>query len=357
MSKAKKYKKLTYCSDYDKHTVPIFNACAGSRTVPLLKTLMSSYCMNNCKFCPFRCNRKYSRERWEPQELADVTLNLLKKRKIEGLFLSSSVEKDPDLTVEKQVQTAEILRKKGFKEYIHLRLMPGVSKDLIKRSALLADRVGINIELPDKSHYEDMKLFLHFKQDILKRIKWLAKEVKKAQKFDKCSAGLDSQIVVGASDEKDKEIIKISDMLYNELNARRVYYSAFHPVKNTPLENKKPENPWREYRLYQSSFLLRDYGMTKKDFVFEESGNLNLKQDPKFVMAKQNELNIDVNEANFNELIKIPGVGLKSAKNIINKRPIKNIHNLKACGVILKRAQPFIELHGIHQTHLSKWLS
>lgn len=355
MSKKEKFKKLTYYSGYDKHTIPIFNACAGNRTVPLLKTLMSSYCMNNCKFCHFRCSRRISRERWKPNELADVTFNLWKKRKIQGLFLSSSVEKDPDSTVEQQIETAEILRKKGFKEYIHLRLMPGVSKDLVKRSVLISDRVGINIEMPDKEHYEDMKLFLHFKQDILKRLKWLAEEIKKAQEFGKCSAGLDSQIIVGASDETDKEIIRISDMIYNKLNAQRIYYSGFKPVRHTPLEKKKPVDPWREYRLYQSSFLLRDYGITKNDFVFNENENLNLKEDPKFTMAKQNELNIDINEATFNELIKIPGVGLKSAKNIIEKKPIKNVQDLKSCGVILKRAQPFIELHGIHQTHLSKW--
>jgi len=357
MFKRKKYEKLTYYSGYDKHTVPIFKASAGNRKVPLLKTLMSSYCKNDCKFCPFRCNRRIFRERWEPNELAQITINLWKMKKIQGLFLSSSVEKDPDSIVEKQLETVEILRKKGFDQYIHVRLMPGVSRDLIKRSVLLSDRVGINIELPKKEYYEDMKLFLQFKQDIFKRLRWLSREIQKAQKVGKCSAGLDSQMIVGASDETDKEIIEMSDILYNEFKARRVYYSAFEPIKNTPLEKKKPENPWREYRLYQASFLLRDYGFRKRDFIFDENNNFNLKQDPKFIIAKHNDLNIDINSADFNDLIKIPGIGLKTAENIINKRPIKNISDLKNCGVILKKAYPFIELNKMRQLHLTKWLN
>jgi len=164
-------------------------------------------------------------------------------------------------------------------------------------------------------------------------------------------------MVVGASDETDKEIIEMSDWLYHELNAQRVYYSSFDPVKNTPLENKKPENPWREYRLYQSSFLLRDYGFEADDFVFNDNDRLNLKQDPKFLIAKEKELIVDVNDAEFQELIKVPGIGLKTAQKIIDKRPIKNVSILKSVGVITKRAMPFIEINKIHQTRLSKWLN
>jgi len=357
MFKRQKWFNLTVSCGYDKHTVPIFRACAGNRNVPLFKTLLSNHCKNNCKFCAFRYERRTLREKWEPLEFAKIAYKLWRLRKIEGVFLSSSVEKDPDFTVEREIRAIEILRRMGFTDYVHFRLMPGVSRDLIEKAAEISDRIGINIELPSKTYYEDMKLYLNFVQDVKKRLEWTAKEVEKLQKDGKCKAGLDSQMIVGTSDETDKEIIEISDWLYHKLNAQRVYYSRFEPIKDTPLENKKSENPWREYRLYQSSFLLRDYGFEIKNFVFDEYDQLNLRQDPKFLIAKNEELIVDINNAKYEELIKVPGIGLKTAQKIIQNRPIKNFSTLKHFGVILKRAVPFIEISGIHQTSLSNWIN
>jgi len=357
MFKRQKWFNLTVACGHEKHTIPIFRACAGSRTVPLFKTLLTSYCKNDCKFCAFRCGRKTVRDRLEPIEFAKIAHKLWKMKKIEGVFISSSVERNPDYTVEREIQAIEILRGMGFTNYVHLRLMPSVSRDLIKRAVEISDRVGINIELPSKEHYEDMKLYLVFKQDIIKRLRWLSKEVERAQNDGKCKDGLNSQMIVGASNETDKEIIKMSDWLYHKLHARRVYYSKFEPVKNTPLENKEQENPWREYRLYQASFLLRDYSFHSKDFVFDDNDHLNLKHDPKFNIAKEMELMIDFNNAKFEDLIKVPGIGLKTAQKIIENRPIKNIQSLKSLGVILKRACPFIEINGIRQTTVSKWIN
>jgi predicted DNA-binding helix-hairpin-helix protein len=357
MIKRDKWHFLSTQVGYDKYTVPIFEASAKNKCVPLLKTLMSSNCHNNCKFCSFRYERRTIRERWEPSELAKVTMHLWKKGKIKGIFLSSSVEKDPDFVVQKEIETIKILRNSGFTAYSHLRLMPSVSRELIKQSVEIADRVGINLEFPKREYYNDMKIFLDFKQDIIKRLRWVAEEVNKAQKEGKCKSGLDSQTIVGASNETDKEIIEISNWLYHKLQARRVYYSRFEPIKNTPLENKEPETPWREYRLYQSSFLLRDYGFEAKDFVFDDNDRLNLSQDPKYQIAKEKELIVDINEAEFDELIKIPGIGLKIAQKIIENRPIKDSSKLKSLGVILKRASPFIDINKIHQTTLSKWIN
>lgn len=349
--KRQKWSHLVVNSGHDRHTVPIFSACAGSRKVPLLKTLMSSYCENDCKFCAFRCGRKIRRERWNPLELANMTIKLWRMGKIEGLFLSSSVERDPNIMVERQIETVNILRKKGFSAYVHLRLMPGVNRELIKQSVEVADRVGINIEFPKPEYYNEMKIFLDFKQDLIRRIKWVSSEVKKAQKEGKCKAGLDSQMVVGASDETDKEIIEVSDWLYHDLDARRVYYSAFEPMPNTPLENKPAEDRWREYRLYQCSFLIQKYGFHTKDFVLDE-GMLPLWQDPKLLIAKKAELIVDLNNANFEELIKVPGIGIKTAENIMERRPINGFAGLKHLGV-LNRAQPFISLDGQRQTTLN----
>jgi predicted DNA-binding helix-hairpin-helix protein len=343
MLKRDKWHFLTTQVGYDRYTVPIFEAAARNKCVPLLKTLMSSYCMNNCKFCAFRAERNTRRERWMPEELARVAMKVWKDGRIRGLFLSSSVEKDPSAAVEKEIETVRILRNKGFTAYVHLRLMPGVDIDLIKQSVQIADRVGINIEFPRAEHYDDMKIFLDFRQDLIKRIKTLAHEVVKAQKQGKCKAGLDTQMVVGASNETDKQILQVADWLYHRLKTRRVYFSAFEPIKNTPLENKAAENRWREYRLYQCSFLLQKYNYHAKDFVLNDFDNLPVNQDPKILIAKQNELRVDVNDADYVQLIKVPGIGPQTAKNILKNRPIKNFQQLKQLGV-LNRALQFLDL-------------
>jgi len=353
-----KIRRLSLGSVYDQHTVPIFHAsCGGNKTCPLLKTLMTSHCMNDCIFCPFRAVRHVKRDSWKPKELANVAVKLWKMRKIEGVFLSSSVQRDPDSTFEKQLEATQEMRKLGFTQYIHLKVMPGTSRDLIKQSVQVADRVGINIEFPSKDHYEDMKLFLNFKQDILKRLRWISEEVEKVQKEGKCRSGMDSQMVVGASDETDRDIVKISGYIFQKLNARRVYYSRFDPVHHTPLEKKKSGNPWREHRLYQSSFLLKDYGFKAREFVFDDNDRLDLKEDPKFTMAKENDLLVDINEAPMEDLLKVPGIGLKTTEKIIKKRPFKDIPTLRKSGVIIKRASPFIELSGVRQSRLNRWLN
>jgi predicted DNA-binding helix-hairpin-helix protein len=277
-------------------------------------------------------------------------MKLWQQRRIRGLFLSSSVNKDPNAVVENEIETVQMLRKMGFTDYVHLRLMPGVNMELIKQAVEISDRVGINIEFPAAEHYNEMKLFLDFKQDLIKRLRLLAHEIDKAKKIGKCRAGLDSQIVVGASDETDQDILKVSDWLYHKLKSHRVYYSAFEPIKNTPLENKPATDKWREYRLYQSSFLLQKYNFHFKDFVLDD-GMLPPTQDPKLLIAKKNELVVQVNDATFEGLIKVPGIGLKTAEKILQSRPIKDFKQLTGCGV-LKRALPFIKFPKDRQTNL-----
>jgi len=354
MFKREKLKKLSMGCEFDVHKVPIYHASAGSRKVPLLKTLMSSYCQNDCRFCMFRSGRCRHRNRWAPMELAKIAFRLWKMRRIQGIFLSSSVERNPNHSVEMQLKTVEIVRRMGFTDYVHTKIMPGTNRDLIKRIVRISDKVGINLEFPSPAQYDDMKLFLDFKQDVIKRMRWLSREIKQAQKDGKCKAGLDTQFVVGASDETDKQILKMSEWMYHKMGAQRVYYSGFHPIKNTPLENKPAVNKWREYRLYQSSFLLRDYGFKAKDFVLADSDDLFLNRDPKFLFAVQNELTVDVNDAVFGELIKVPGIGLKTAQKIIDCRPVKDFSSLKKLGV-LKRSEPFVEIDGRYQAKLSKW--
>jgi len=352
----KKWRSLTVAAGHDRIKVPIFEAAGRGCKVPLLKTLMSSHCANNCKFCPFRAERRTHRDRWQPEQLANITFKVWKRRQISGLFLSSAVTGNPNKMVEEQIETVRLLRKRGFTDYIHLKIMPGANYDLIKQSVQLADRVGINLEFPSAGHYDDMKLFLDFKQDIMKRIRLLAREIKKAKEQGKCRAGLDSQMVVGASNETDKEILKVTDWMYNKLSAHRVYFSAFEPIDRTPLEGKPAENRWREYRLYQSSFLIQKYGFKKKDFVLDNADMLNLKYDPKFLFAAKNEVSVNINAADLDELIKVPGIGIQTANRILESRALgarfNNTKELKNVGVILKRATPFIEIDS-RQSRLS----
>jgi len=267
--KKNKWYFLTTQVDHDKYTVPIYEASARNKC-RLLKTLMSSYCINECKFCGFRYGRKILRERWKPLELAKVTMKMWRMGKIHGLFLTSSIDVDPSKTVERELRCVEILRRMGFTAYIHCRLMPGVDKYLIKRCVELSDRIGINVEFPIKEHYEDQKLGnLSFKYDVIRRLKWLAREIEKAKYHGKCKAGLDSQFIIGSSDETDEQILEMSEWLYRKLKARRTYFSCFEPIKDTPLENRKPESRLREYRLYQSSFLIRDYGFNVGGFCVQ----------------------------------------------------------------------------------------
>lgn len=357
--KRRKMSFLNMAAGHDRVNVPIFQAAGRGCKIPLLKTLMSSKCRNDCKFCAFRAERRTQRMNWEPAQLANVAMKVWRQRRIKGLFLSSSVECDPNTMVERQLQTVRLLRKRGFTDYIHTRLMPGTNYDLIREAVRLSDRVGINIEFPTKAHYNEMKIFLDFKQDIIKRVRLLGREVKKAQKQEMCTAGLDSQFVVGASDETDKEILKVSDWLYNKMSAHRVYFSAFSPVNHTPLENKKPENLWREYRLYQSSFLIQKYGFKLKDFVLDDQNRLNLREDPKYTWAKREQIFVDVNNADFSELIKVPGIGIQTANRILECRGVgakfKDKSDLKRVGVILKRALPFVKIKSSRQTMLTQF--
>ena len=357
--KRDKWHFLTTTVGYDRVTVPIFESAARSCKVPLLKTLMSSRCTNDCKFCPFRAERRTRRESWTPEQLAKVTMHVWRQRRIRGLFLSSAVERDPDAAVERELEAVRLLRARGFTDYVHIRVMPGVSYGLMREAVRLADRVGINIEFPSPEHYNDMKLFLDFRQDALKRMRLLAREVKKAQAVGRCRAGLDSQMIVGASDETDKEILRVSEWLYKKLNARRVYYSAFEPIAHTPLEHKQAENRWREYRLYQCSFLLQRYGFRLKDFVLDSNDMLNLRHDPKLLFAIKNEICVDVNKAGFDELIKVPGIGLQTAKRILERRAkgakFESKRELMRVGVLVKKAMPFIKIGSTRQKMLSEF--
>ncbi|MEM4773149.1 MAG: radical SAM protein [Nanoarchaeales archaeon] len=309
MSFTEKWKFLTYGTNLEK--CPIFLASSNGKKIPLLKTLLSNSCINNCLFCPYRNERRITRTIWKKEELVNLTIKLTKAKKINGLFLSSGIIKDPILTSEKQIEIIEELRKINYNSYIHLTLMPGIDIELMKRAVELANRVGINIEFPSQQYYDEVKLYLSFKQDVLKRLKLLSRIVEYYRKRGK-KVDLVTQFIVGVKEESDKEILETTEYLYRKLNLKRVYYSAFEPIENTPLENKKPESKEREKRLYKASFLIRDYKLSYKDFEYDENGNL-MHSDPK------KSLKPEIKEKyNFNDLIKFEKLGIKKAIRLNN---------------------------------------
>jgi predicted DNA-binding helix-hairpin-helix protein len=345
--------------------VPIYQAAAGGRKVPLLKTLVSSHCTNNCAYCVWRCDRRTGRTRFEPGELADIALKLWRRRVIEGVFLSSSVARDPDAATSAEIETSEILRARGYTGYLHLRIMPGTSRELVARGVQLADRVGLNIENPDPELFAELKPGVDFKRDLWERLRWCHEEAKKYQRFAGpgfARAGLDTQFVVGASEETDEQIIDMTHRLTNELGMRRVYYSTFEPIARTPLENHNSCPSFRGRRLYQVSFLIRDYGFESGDFepALDERGLLH-DVDPKLALARTHpELYpVDLNAAPLKELLLVPGIGPRTANAILAARarmPFKSISDAqKAVGARIKSAAPYLNVGRARQVHIEKF--
>lgn len=258
-------------------------------------------------------------------------MHLWRTRKIHGLFLSSSVFHDPDRVTEEQLEVLRLLRCKGYTGYIHLRIMPGTSRHFIREAVKLADRVGVNLEVPNKSVFSELCPDKGgFKEAVLKRLEWIVHEVRQVRKkkgiqpkFGFAKAGMDTQMIVGAVDDNDWQFLEVTAWLYRELGLKRVYYSGFEPINQTPLERQKACPPTREYRLYQASFLLRDYGFEVRSFakIVDEEGFLPNK-DPKLALAEANShmFPMDLNTAAYQELLQIPHVGSVTARRIMEAR-------------------------------------
>lgn len=350
---------LSLGAGYDR-CVPIYHSVARGRTVPLLKTLVSSYCTNNCAYCAFRCERRTYRERFDPAELADIALKLWRRGTIEGVFLSSSVERDPDEATRRELEAAEFLRKRGYTGYLHLRLMPSCSRDLVRRAAELGDRIGLNVENPSESRLAEIRPDVDAKIDIWRRLRWCREEADRRAGLVR--AGLDTQFVVGASDETDEQILGATYRLVIELRLRRVYYSGFRPIRRTPLEGRPPCPKSREFRLYQASFLMRDYGFEPSDFepALDERGFLrNL--DPKLALVhtRPDIFPIDLNEAPARDLLLVPGIGPRTARRILDARtrgPFRSLSQArKAIGPRVKAALPYVSVGGERQERLESF--
>lgn len=322
----------------------------NGRTAPILKILMGNQCENNCLYCLNRAEREHRDISFTPEELARVFMELVQKHKVHGLFLSSAVKQGPNYTMEKMIKAAEIIRvKQRYKGYIHLKVLPGVDYSYVERAAELATRLSLNLEAPTSRSLARIAPDKDLKDDIIKRMIWI-RDIIKRQGKGMCR-NQTTQFVVGASEESDKEILDTTDWLYRNIHLYRAYFSAFQPVEDTPLEGHPPTPLLREHRLYQVDFLVRLYGFSFKEMVLGPKENLLLETDPKIAWAKNNPqfFPLEVNRADRFELLRIPGIGPKSADRIIKRRRenrFSSLEELKGTGAIAGRAAPFILIKG-----------
>ena len=321
--------------------------------IPLFKTLLTNKCKNDCKYCINQSKRNFTRLELSPEELAKALVGYYNRGSVNGLFLSSGISGDVDSTMEKQIETVNILRKKyGYDDYIHLKVVPGASKDSIKRAMALANRVSINIEAATPSGLAELSSTKDYNKDILKRLSWINSLQHKSTTYPNSTHT--TQLIIGANDESDKEILQRMEKIYKKSELKRTYFSAFTPIEGTEFKNKDSCSTDRTAKLYNADSLVNEYHYNVKELVFDNDDNLLLTQDPKILAAENMDIfPVEINHAPLIELIRVPGIGTKSAKKIISirkKTPFTNKEQLRKLGVIVDRAEPYIKISGEYQT-------
>ena len=332
---------------------------ADGRCVSLLKILMTNYCIYDCKYCISRKSNDIERAILTPDEIVRLTINFYRRNYIEGLFLSSGVIKNADYTMEQMIAVAKKLRlEERFNGYIHMKVIPGASRELIHEMGLYVDRVSVNIELAES---KALKLLAPDKKptDISTSMGLIRKnqiqniEEKKLFKSTPSfiPAGQTTQMIIGAGGESDYAILSKSENLYKNFDLKRVYYSAYVPVnKSGILANADAVPMIREHRLYQADWLLRFYDFKAGEILDEKNPFIDPLLDPKANWAVQNWqlFPMEINRASYKDLLRIPGIGVTSAKRIVmaRKYSIIKYEHLKKLGVVIKRAKYFITVNG-----------
>jgi len=318
----------------------------------LFKTLLSNVCVNDCKYCPLRARQDPRRCTLEPEELVKTFLDYYQARKVMGLFLSSGVIGNPDATMARINKTAAMLRKKQFKGYIHLKIIPGASDSAIEEAVSLASNVSINIETPGEKSFKKLCTNKNYLEDIIRPMKLIHKLTAKGSRYSRVKQT--TQFVVGASDETDREIVKYSWGLYKRLRLNRVYFSAYQRglgESDLPGELTSRTNAdilTREHRLYQVDWLIRKYGFQEDEIPFENDGNLLLSTDPKEAWVKNHPefFPLDVNKVGKYELLRVPGFGPATVNKILefrkNSGKIRSIEDLGKPGKRLQKAESYI---------------
>lgn len=328
-------------------------ALPGGGSVCLFKVLLTNVCVNDCAYCVNQIGRDVRRRAFQPEELARVFMELHRRKLVRGLFLSSAIGQNPSQTMESMIKTVEILRyRHEFKGYIHLKILPGASLDCVAEGCKLANRVSINMEAPTPRHLAKLSSRKDLADGIVERMRWVKKLITTGEGL--IPSGQTTQFVVGAAGETDQDILHTTEALYNEIDLKRVYFSAFRPIRSSRLEGVRPAPPLRQHRLYQADWLFRVYGFSPQELelAVDNGGNLRLNRDPKLVIAQKQPwlFPVDINTASYNELLRVPGIGPVSAGRIVDARrehSIFALQQLRKMGVATRRAVPFIWFQGM----------
>ncbi|MBR5520487.1 MAG: putative DNA modification/repair radical SAM protein [Oscillospiraceae bacterium] len=333
---------------------------ADGRCISLLKVLFTNYCQYDCAFCINRKSNDVPRAAFTPRELADLTIDFYRRNYIEGLFISSGVLKNADYTMELMISCVRILREEyGFNGYIHAKAIPGASQQLVEILGSLVDRVSVNIELPSEASLKKLAP-QKSKANILAPMKTITDGQEKARyemvKYKHAPrfapAGQSTQMIIGASDESDFHILRLSQALYDRYKLKRVFFSAYIPLNEDRMLPAKDTKPplLREHRLYQADWLLRFYGFRAEEILSEQDNMFNPLLDPKCNWALNNMhlFPVEVNTAPYEMLLRVPGIGVTGARRIVAARKMAwlDFDSLKKIGVVLKRAQYFITCKG-----------
>lgn len=349
--KQKGFRKAGIPADYASF---VHDCAATSEQCRLVKVLQSNACIHDCRYCvnsgSWQCKVEL-----EPEELAKSFMAFARQGIAQGLFLSSAVSGDAERATEKMIESARLLRQKfGFQGYVHLKVLPTTPREQVFELARYANRLSLNLEVPNAGFFGGLGSTKDYANDLEKRLRWIDEAKRKIG-----GISFTTQLILGAAGETDFDVLKKMDSLYGETALHRTYFSAFRPVPGTPLENAKAEKPERAYQLYQADWLLRVYGFELKELQLglNELGNFGLARDVKFEVAKNspNLFPVDVNCAGREELLRVPGIGPKGAENILRQREQRKFNDfkeLKKAGVIVKRAQAFIEAGGQRQARL-----
>ena len=334
---------------------------ADGRCISLLKILFTNECVYDCKYCINRRSNDVPRASFTPDEVCTLTMEFYRRNYIEGLFLSSGVFQSPDYTMELLCATLYKLRREhNFQGYIHVKTIPGASPELVQRLGFLADRMSVNLELPTAESlkllapHKTRKTILAPMRQVQNRMDENKKELviyRSAPKF--VPAGQSTQMIIGATPETDYQIINVAESLYQKFGLKRVFYSAFIHVnedKNLPARTDEGPPLLREHRLYQADWLLRYYHFEAKELLSEENPNFNVLLDPKcnWALKHLEEFPVEVNRASYEMLLRVPGLGYKSAVRIVKARRMGMLDfgDLKKMGVVLKRAMYFLTCNG-----------
>lgn len=333
---------------------------SDGRCISLLKILYTNECIYDCKYCINRKSNDVERTSFTPDELCELTIEFYRRNYIEGLFLSSGIMHNPDYTME-QIYTAifKLRNFYHFEGYIHVKAIPGASSEIIQRLGLLVDRMSINLELPTAEGLKKLAPNKH-RKTILEPMRLIQNGIKSnknelmlyrnAPKF--VSGGQSTQMIIGATGETDYQIVNVAESLYQKFDLRRVFYSAFVHVNEDKELPALPGGPplLREHRLYQADFLLRFYGFTAQELLSEDRPNFNVFFDPKcdWALRHLEFFPVEINRAPYQMILRIPGIGVKSAQRIIQARKNGNLNfeDLRKIGVVLKRALYFITCCG-----------